>query len=63
MAANVLSLMANIFTGERFILRFYSGNFDNFKIIEKLLNRKTIKKYNQKEIKESQLFYPSSIGT
>ena len=48
-AANVLSLMANIFTGVKFILRFYSGNFNNFKIIEKLLNRKTLKKYKPKE--------------
>ena len=41
--------MANIFTGAKFILRFYSGNFNNFKIIEKLLNRKTLKKYKPKE--------------
>ena len=44
-AANVLSLIANIFTGIRFILKFYSGNFNNFKIIEKILNKKAIKKY------------------
>ena len=36
--ANVLSLMANIFTGVKFIFSFYSSNFNNFKIIEKILN-------------------------
>ncbi len=36
--ANILSLMANIFTGIKFVFSFYSGNFNNFKIIEKLLN-------------------------
>ena len=42
--ANILSLVANIFTGFRFILSFYSSNFNNFKIIEKLLNRQEKKK-------------------
>ena len=42
--ANILSLIANIFTGFRFILSFYSNNFNNFKIIEKLLNRQEKKK-------------------
>ena len=37
--ANVLSLMANIFTGIAFIFSFYSGNFNNFKIIEAILNK------------------------
>jgi hypothetical protein len=43
--ANILALMANIFTAARFILRFYSKNFNNFKIIENLLNRQFIKNY------------------
>ena len=33
--ANIFSLMANIFTGVRFIFTFYSNNFNNFKIMEK----------------------------
>ena len=43
--ANILALMANSFTAVRFILRFYSKNFNNFKIIENLLNRQIIKNY------------------
>ena len=42
--ANILSLIANIFTGVKFIFSFYSNNFNNFKIIEKLLDKKTAKK-------------------
>ena len=42
--ANILSLIANIFTGVKFIFGFYSNNFNNFKIIEKLLDKKTAKK-------------------
>ena len=37
--ANVFSLMANIFTGVQFIFSFYSSNFNNFKIIENILNK------------------------
>ena len=48
LAANILSLMANIFTGARIILRFYSNSFNNFKIIEKILNKKPIEKYKKK---------------
>ena len=43
--ANVFSLMANIFTGVRFIFTFYSNNFNNFKIIEKILNKEPTKNY------------------
>ena len=43
--ANVFSLMANIFTGVKFIFSFYSSNFNNFKIIEKILNRQPKKNY------------------
>ena len=43
--ASILSLMANSFTAVRFILKFYSKNFNNFKIIENLLNRQIIKNY------------------
>ena len=43
--ANILALMVNSFTVVRFILRFYSKNFNNFKIIENLLNRQFIKNY------------------
>ena len=43
--ANFLSLMVNIFTGVKFIFSFYSTNFDNFKIIEKILNRQAKKNY------------------
>ena len=42
--ANILSLMANFFTGVRFIFGFYSDNFNNFKIIEHLLNNRGVKK-------------------
>ena len=48
-AKNLFLPLKLLCSNETFILRFYSGNFNNFKIIEKLLNRKTIKKYNQKE--------------
>ena len=44
-AANILSLMANFFTGAKIILRFYSNSFTNFKIIEKILNRQDNIKY------------------
>lgn len=37
--ANILSLMANIFTGTKFIFSFYSSSFNNYKIIEKLINK------------------------
>ena len=43
--ANFLSLMVNIFTGVKFVFSFYSTNFDNFKIIEKILNRQAKKNY------------------
>ena len=43
--ASILSLMANSFTAVRFILKFYSKNFNNFKIIENLSNRQIIKNY------------------
>ena len=43
--ANILALIANSFTTVRFILRAYSKNFNNFKIIENLLNRHIIKEY------------------
>ena len=36
--------MANIFTGVKFIFCFYSSNFNNYKIIEKLLNKQITKK-------------------
>ena len=52
LAANILSLMANIFTGARIILRFYSNSFNNFKIMEKILNKKPIKKYKIKASSE-----------
>jgi len=42
--ANILSLIANIFTGVKFVFSFYSDNFNNFKIIEKLLDKKISKK-------------------
>ena len=45
--ANVLSLMANIYTGASLILRFYINNFNNFKIIEKILNKKPTKKIKE----------------
>lgn len=41
--ANILSLISNIFAGFKFILTFYSSNFNNFKIIEKILNKENIK--------------------
>ena len=50
--ANILSLIANIFTGVRFILRFYSNNFNNFKIIERLLNKQTQRKYKMNKSSE-----------
>ena len=46
--ANVLSYMANIFTGVTFIFSFYSGNFNNFKIIETILNKGQPKKCKNK---------------
>ena len=36
--------MANFFTGVRFIFGFYSDSFNNFKIIEHLLNKRGVKK-------------------
>ena len=48
-AANILSLMANIFTGAKFILRLYSNNFNSFKILEKLLNKNSIQRHKIKE--------------
>ena len=50
--ANVFSLMANIFTGVRFIFTFYSNNFNNFKIIEKILNKEPTKNYKINKPKE-----------
>ena len=50
--ANIFSLMANIFTGVRFIFTFYSNNFNNFKIIEKILNKEPTKNYKIKKPKE-----------
>ena len=47
--ANVLSLMANIFAGASFILGFYINNFNNFKIIEKILNKEQTKKIKIKK--------------
>ena len=41
--------MANIFTGAKFNFRFYSNNFNSFKIIEKLLNKNSIQKHKIKE--------------
>ena len=37
--ANILSLISNLYFGAKIILKFYSKNFNNFKIIEKLLNK------------------------
>ena len=37
LAANILSLMSNIFLAAKILLRFYSKNFNNYKIIQKLL--------------------------
>ena len=50
--ANILSLMANIFTGIKFVFSFYSGNFNNFKIIEKLLNHPAKKNYKINQASE-----------
>ena len=50
--ANIFSLMANIFTGVRFIFTFYSNNFNNFKIIEKILNKEKTKNYKINKPKE-----------
>ena len=44
--ANILSLIANFYTAMKFIFSFYSNNFNNFKIIEKLFFNPTNK--NQK---------------
>ena len=46
LAANILSLMSNIFLATKIFFRFYSKNFNNYKIIEKLLlnNNEKIKK-------------------
>ena len=37
--ANIFSLVANIFEIVKMIFGFYSGNFNSFKIVEKLLNK------------------------
>ena len=37
LAANILSLMSNIFLSAKILLRFYSKNFNNYKIIQKIL--------------------------
>ena len=50
--ANILSLMANIFTGIKFVFSFYSNNFNNFKIIEKLLNHPAKKNYKINQASE-----------
>ena len=50
--ANIFSLMANIFTGVRFIFTFYSNNFNNFKIIEKILNKEPTKNHKTNKKKE-----------
>ena len=49
--ANIFSLVANIFTGVKFIFGFYSQHFNNFKIMEKILNKQT-KKVKINEIKQ-----------
>ena len=36
--ANILSLISNLYFGARMILKYYSKNFNNYKIIEKLLD-------------------------
>ena len=40
--------MANIFSVVRIVFSFYSGNFNNFKIIETLLNKGQTKKFKYK---------------
>lgn len=47
--ANILSLMANIFTGMKMFYRFYSNNFNNYKIIEELFIKQNIKKEKIKQ--------------
>ena len=46
LAANILSLMSNIFLAAKIFYQSYSKNFNNYKIIEKLLlnNNEKIKK-------------------
>jgi len=48
LAANILSLMSNIFLATKIFFRFSSKNFNNYKIIEKLLlnNNEKIKKFS-----------------
>ena len=53
--ANIFSLMANIFTGVRFVFSFYSGNFNNYKIIETILNKGQPKKFKYKPIEMNAL--------
>ena len=36
--ANIFSFISNIFFGARFIFKYYSKNFNNFKVIEKLMS-------------------------
>ena len=53
LAANILSLMSNIFLAAKMFFAFYSGNFNNYKIIEKLLlknNEKNNKLLRKKSI-------------
>jgi len=53
--ANIFSLMANIFTGVRFVFSFYSGNFNNYKIIETILNKGQPKNFKYKPIEMNDL--------
>ena len=37
--ANILSLFSNIFFGAGLIFKYYASHFNNYKIVEKLLNK------------------------
>ena len=52
LAAKILNLIANIFAGIKIIMRIYSSNFNNYKIIEKLLNKSEKTSQTKNKLKE-----------
>ena len=71
--ATIFALLSSFYTGFSFSFGFlYSGNFDNYKIVEKILTEQKGKKYNNstnidlnniKEIELSNIFRNSSLAS
>ena len=61
--ANIGALFSTFFSTFSFILRFYTRNFDNYKIIKELLSRPKILKINSNiKLKKARTFKSESIN-